>query len=76
MMQTLSLFLVTSFFINFILIRYRHFRLILTPRREVIHSKFKAYEVNKDGEETTVHLGLTLRLFRIIQKFYIAKTLK
>ncbi|XP_063974850.1 ADAM 17-like protease isoform X1 [Diachasmimorpha longicaudata] len=34
----------------------RHFRLILTPRREVIHSKFKAYEVSADGEEKTVHL--------------------
>ncbi|XP_018374594.1 PREDICTED: ADAM 17-like protease isoform X3 [Trachymyrmex cornetzi] len=34
----------------------RHFRLILTPRREVIHSNFKAYEVNADGKEKTVHL--------------------
>ncbi|XP_044593060.1 ADAM 17-like protease [Cotesia glomerata] len=34
----------------------RHFRLILTPRKEVIHSKFKAYEVNADGEEKSVHL--------------------
>lgn len=42
---------------------FRHFRLILTPRREVIHSKFKAYEVNGDGEETTVHLGLKIFLF-------------
>ncbi|XP_015522611.1 ADAM 17-like protease [Neodiprion pinetum] len=34
----------------------RNFRLFLTPRREVIHSNFKAYEVNEDGEETTVHV--------------------
>ncbi|KYM82905.1 ADAM 17-like protease [Atta colombica] len=34
----------------------RHFRLILTPRREVIHSNFKAYEVNADGKEKTIHL--------------------
>lgn len=37
---------------------YSHFRLILTPRREVIHSNFKAYEVNADGKEKTVHLGM------------------
>ncbi|XP_033225845.1 ADAM 17-like protease [Belonocnema kinseyi] len=35
----------------------RHFRLILTPRREVIHSNFKAYEVDGDGQEKSVHLG-------------------
>lgn len=34
----------------------RHFRLILTPRREVIHSNFKAYEVDADGKEKTIHL--------------------
>lgn len=36
----------------------RHFRLILTPRKEVIHSKFKAYEVNANGEEINIHLGI------------------
>lgn len=39
---------------------YSHFRLILTPRREVIHSNFKAYEVNADGKEKTIHLGITI----------------
>ncbi|CAB0038723.1 unnamed protein product [Trichogramma brassicae] len=34
----------------------RNFRLILTPRKEVIHSKFKAYEVDGNGRETSVHI--------------------
>lgn len=35
----------------------KDFRLILTPRREVIHSKFKAYTVDGDGNETPFHVG-------------------
>lgn len=34
----------------------RNFRLILSPKRTVLHSKFKAYAVDADGKETTVHL--------------------
>ncbi|XP_065372329.1 ADAM 17-like protease isoform X2 [Calliphora vicina] len=34
----------------------RNFRLILHPHREVLHSKFKAYTVDGDGNETIVHL--------------------
>lgn len=34
----------------------RSFRLILSPKRTVLHSKFKAYAVDADGKETTVHL--------------------
>lgn len=37
----------------------RDFRLILTPKRghsNVLHSKFKAYSVDADGKETTVHV--------------------
>lgn len=45
--------------ISFLFI-YSHFRLILTPRREVIHSNFKAYEVNADGKEKTIHLGMII----------------
>lgn len=43
----------------------RYFRLILTPRREVIHSKFKAYEVNGNGEEKTIHLGKIISISNI-----------
>lgn len=35
----------------------KDFRLILNPHKEVIHSKFKAYSVNAEGEETTIHIG-------------------
>lgn len=35
----------------------RDFRLILTPRKEVLHSKFKAYSVDGDGKATSVHIG-------------------
>lgn len=38
----------------------RDFRLILTPKfghTNVLHSKFKAYSVDGDGKETTVHVG-------------------
>ncbi|XP_017778197.1 PREDICTED: ADAM 17-like protease isoform X1 [Nicrophorus vespilloides] len=34
----------------------RNFRVILTPKRGVLHSNFKAYTVDGDGKETTVHL--------------------
>lgn len=34
----------------------RNFRLILSPKRTVLHSKFKAYAVDADGKETSVHL--------------------
>ncbi|XP_017469317.1 PREDICTED: ADAM 17-like protease isoform X3 [Rhagoletis zephyria] len=34
----------------------KHFRLILHPHREVLHSNFKAYTVDGDGNETVVHL--------------------
>lgn len=33
------------------------FRLILHPHRDVLHSHFKAYAVDGDGNETIVHLG-------------------
>lgn len=34
----------------------RNFKLILSPKRDVLHSKFKAYAVDADGKETSVHL--------------------
>ncbi|XP_974673.1 ADAM 17-like protease isoform X2 [Tribolium castaneum] len=34
----------------------RDFRLILTPKRSVLHSKFRAYAVDGDGKETSVHI--------------------
>ncbi|KAL9894592.1 ADAM 17-like protease Tace [Glossina fuscipes fuscipes] len=34
----------------------KNFRLILHPHREVLHSKFKAYAVDGDGNEAIVHL--------------------
>lgn len=36
----------------------KDFRLFLTPKRGVLHSKFKAYSVDGDGQETTVHIGI------------------
>lgn len=42
---------------------FRHFKLILTPRKEVINSKFKAYEVDGDGQEKSVHLGMNFYEF-------------
>lgn len=32
----------------------KDFRIILSPKRSILHSKFKAYSVNGDGEETHV----------------------
>lgn len=40
----------------------KNFRLILHPHREVLHSQFKAYSIDKDGNETIVHLGKELKL--------------
>lgn len=35
----------------------RHFRIILHPQRDVLHSNFKAYSVDGDGNEKVVHFG-------------------
>lgn len=35
----------------------RHFRIILHPQRDVLHSKFKAYSVDGEGNEKVVHFG-------------------
>lgn len=36
----------------------RHFRIILHPQKEVLHSNFKAYSVDGDGNEKVVHFGM------------------
>lgn len=36
----------------------RSFRLILHPHKDVLHSNFKAYAVDADGNETVVHFGM------------------
>lgn len=33
------------------------FRLILSPKTDILHSNFKAYAVTGDGKETYVHIG-------------------
>lgn len=40
----------------------RDFRLILHPHSSVLHSNFKAYAVDGDGKETTVHVGKKFNL--------------
>lgn len=35
----------------------KDFRVILHPHKEVLHSRFKAYTVDGDGNETIVHMG-------------------
>lgn len=35
----------------------RNFRLILHPQKDVLHSNFKAYTVDADGNETVIHVG-------------------
>lgn len=35
----------------------RHFRIILHPQRDVLHSNFKAYSVDGEGNEKVVHFG-------------------
>lgn len=35
----------------------RDFRLFLSPKRDILHSNFKAYAVDGDGKETTVHIN-------------------
>ncbi|XP_022908664.2 ADAM 17-like protease isoform X1 [Onthophagus taurus] len=34
----------------------KDFRLILTPKKDVLHSKFKAYSVDGDGKESSIHI--------------------
>lgn len=35
----------------------RHFRVILHPQKEVLHSNFKAYSMDGDGNEKIIHFG-------------------
>lgn len=51
----------------------KQFRLILSPKQEVLHSKFKAYEINGDGKETTVHIGIEwiYKMYKCSYKFYL-----
>lgn len=35
----------------------RHFRIILHPQKDVLHSNFKAYSVDGNGNEKIVHFG-------------------
>lgn len=35
----------------------KQFRLILHPHTSVLHSNFKAYSVDADGNKTIVHIG-------------------
>jgi deoxyinosine 3'endonuclease (endonuclease V) len=40
-----------------VLLFFRDFRLILTPKKDILHSKFKAYTVDGDGQETPIFVG-------------------
>lgn len=44
----------------------KDFRVFLTPKRGVLHPKFKAYSVDGDGKETSVHIG-TMRNVCLLQ---------
>lgn len=35
----------------------RHFRVVLHPQKEVLHSNFKAYSMDGDGHEKIIHFG-------------------
>lgn len=35
----------------------RDFRIILSPKTDHLHSNFKAYAVDGDGQETLIHVG-------------------
>ncbi|XP_018575504.1 ADAM 17-like protease isoform X2 [Anoplophora glabripennis] len=35
----------------------KYFRLIISPNKDIFHSKFKAYSVDGDGRESTVHIN-------------------
>lgn len=47
----------------------KNFRLILHPHRDVLHSKFRAYAVDADGNETVVHMGKIYCIYRSIAHF-------
>lgn len=47
----------------------RHFRIILHPQRDVLHSNFKAYSVDGDGNEKIVHFGKFNRLYLFFIKY-------
>lgn len=42
----------------------RDFRLILSPKTDILHSNFKAFSVDGDGKETTVYIGNYLSIIR------------
>lgn len=52
----------------------KDFRLILHPHREVLHSHFKAYTIDKDGNETIVHMGnkiYCMNFNNILNKYFM-----
>lgn len=53
----------------------RNFRLILHPQKDVLHSKFKAYTVDGNGNETIVHVGKSMFFFCIRERIlYFLRT--
>lgn len=39
----------------------RHFRIILHPQKDVLHSNFKAYSVDGNGNEKIIHFGKSIQ---------------
>ena len=51
----------------------REFKLMLSPRKYLLHSQFKAYEVDQDGQEKLHHIGNRITGARINSALFSAK---
>lgn len=60
------LFIYNLIFINDLFKFFRDFRLILTPRKGVLHSNFQAYTIDGDGNEKPVAVGSFIVLVFLI----------
>jgi disintegrin and metalloproteinase domain-containing protein 17 len=53
----------------FFSIIFRDFRLILTPKKGILHSKFKAFTVDGDGREKPVFVGKFYFVMYVMKHF-------
>lgn len=50
---------------------FRDFRLILNPRKGLLHSQFKAYAIDGKGNEKIIHVGELRHLFLLFRSIYL-----
>lgn len=61
--------------LNFYSSLYREFRLVLTPKKGILHSEFSASSVDENGEETPIVVGTLYFSKMVIVKYILVQWL-